>query len=201
MIFKNIAIYWGSFNPPTKAHSQIIEKVLEETSVEKIILTPSWTRTDKDFKIDEKQRRRLIKIFFEILKWKWLNIELEDYFLEWKNWKHTTTAQEEEYFREKLWFSPWFIYGSDVIPQMPTWSENIDMFIEKNLKKIFINRPWYDFFPNEYSIENFTFIDIPDMLNVSSSLAKEMLVNKQSVKWILLPEIEEYIRENRLYTT
>jgi nicotinate-nucleotide adenylyltransferase len=196
---KNIAIYWGSFNPPTLAHSMIVEQVLIKTDVEKIIISPSWIRGDKSFWVNENHRENLIDIFFEALKDKWLNIEFDDHFLKWKNWWHTTTIQEESYFKNKLWFSPLFIYWSDVVSQMPAWYWNEDKFIEKRLQKIFINRPWYSFEPEKYFIDNFILLNIHNMLNISSSMAKEMIQNKQNITWILSPEIEKYIKENNLY--
>ena len=60
----NIAIYWGAFNPPTIWHFEIIEKLLTKNIVEKIIFSPDWTRKDKDYKVQNIDRERMIKIFF-----------------------------------------------------------------------------------------------------------------------------------------
>ena len=196
---ENIAIYWGSFNPPTIAHSMIVEQVLTKTKIDKVIISPSWVRTDKDFEIDENHRKKLIDIFFKTLKNKWLNIEFDNHFLNWKNWWHTTTMQEESYFKKKLWFSPYFIFWSDVIPQMPTWSWNKDKFIEKKLKKIFINRVGYWFEAEKYSIENYIFSENNNIPDISSSLVKQRLKNKQKIDDLINSKIEDYIRENTLY--
>jgi nicotinic acid mononucleotide adenylyltransferase len=43
-------------------------------------------------------------------------------------------------------------------------------------------------------------LDIPDMLAISSSMAREMIQNKQSVKHILHPQITQAIQDNNLYS-
>lgn len=196
---KNIAIYWGSFNPPTLAHSRVITEVIEHTNIEKIILSPSGDRLDKNHWIEHVHRKKMIEIFFQTMRNYGIDIELDEHFLEWKNGGNTTTSQEEKYFREKLWFSPHFIYGSDIAPTMPTWSWNKDKFIEEKLKKIFITRPGYKFEPKKHWMKNFILLDIPHMLDISSSMAKEMILNKQAVNDILAPEVIEYIEKNKIY--
>ncbi len=196
---ENVAVFWGSFNPWTLAHTQVASEVLKQTKITKLILSPSGDRLDKDHWIDSSHRRNLIEIFYETLCSSGMNIELDKHFLEWRNWWNTTTAQEEKYFREKLWFSPSFIYWSDIVSQMPMWSGNENKFIEEKLKKIFITRPGYEFEPKKHWIENFILLDIPHMLDISSSMAKEMIQNKQSVNDILSPQIVEYIEKNKLY--
>jgi len=196
---ENIAIYWGSFNPPTLAHSQVITEVIEHTDIDKIIVSPSWERLDKDHWIEHHHREKLNQIFYKILQDSGINVELDSHFFDWKNDWDTTTVQEEVYFREKLWISPHFIYGSDVVSQMSTWSWNENRFIEEKLKKIFITRPGYKFEPQKHWIENFILLDIPHMLDISSSMTKEMIQNKQCVSDILSPKIVEYIEKNRIY--
>ncbi len=196
---KNIAIYGGSFNPPTIAHSIIVEQVLTKTKIDKVIISPSWVRADKDFNVKEENRKALIDIFFQSLKDKKLTVEFDKYFLEWKNWWYTTTFQEEAYFREKLWFSPYFIFWSDIIPDMPRWSWNKNKFIERKLKKIFINRVGYSFEAEKYSIENYIFLKNCNIPNISSSLVKQRLKNKQKISDLVDSKIEDYIRKNNLY--
>jgi nicotinate (nicotinamide) nucleotide adenylyltransferase len=196
---ENIAIYWGAFNPPTLAHAQIVQEILKISSISHVIISPSWERADKNFQIPNMNRKKLIETFTQILSDSWLDVSLDTFFLEWKNNWLTTTAAEEEYFREKLWVSPHFVFGTDVAPDMLDWSGNDEKFIETKLQKIFVNRPWYDFDFEENGFDNYILLDIPDMLAISSSLAREMIQNKQSVKHILHPNIVQEIHDNNLY--
>lgn len=193
------AIYWGAFNPPTLAHAQIVWEVLKNSHITHIIISPSWEREDKQFWIKPMYRKKLIEMCVNLLQASWLDISLDTFFLEWKNHWLTTTAAEEAYFREKLWNSPYFIFGSDVAQNMPEWSENENAFIEQRLKKIFINRPWYKFDFQWNGFDNYILLDIPDMLNISSSMAREMIRNKQCVNGILHSHIAKEIQVNNLY--
>jgi nicotinate (nicotinamide) nucleotide adenylyltransferase len=194
------AIYWGAFNPPTLAHAQVVNEVLKTSHISRIIISPSWEREDKDFRIAYEHRRIMIEKYIEILQRSWLNVSLDDYFFEGKNKWITTTRAEEEYFRSKLWDSPFFIFGSDVAKNIPDWSNNQWRFIEERLRKIFISRPWYNFDFKWNWFGNYMLLDIPDMLDVSSSIAREMLSNKRSVAWVLHPEITEQIKTLNLYS-
>lgn len=193
----NIAVYWGWFNPPTLSHAKVITSVLEKTQIEKIIFAPDWERNDKDYKIPHIHRNKLQEIFFNILKSNWLDIKFDSHFLEWKNLWYTNTMQVREYYYKKLWYYPWHIFWTDVAKDMPKWTWNHDKIIEEKLKKIFVNRPGIDFIPEW--LDNYILIDIPDMLEISSTMAREMIKNKQKTNWVLFPKIREYIDDNLLY--
>ncbi|MDD2870412.1 MAG: nicotinate-nicotinamide nucleotide adenylyltransferase [Candidatus Gracilibacteria bacterium] len=197
---ENIAIYGGSFNPPTLGHIQVVKGVLEHTDIKKIIVAPSGDRLDKSHNIEHNNRKKLIEIFIKVLKESGVNVDLDLYFFEGKNNGITTTLQEEKYFKQKLGLEPTFIYGSDVVTHMHNWVGNDNKYIEKKLKKIFINRPGYEFKPQNYSLDNYILLDIPELIQVSSSVAREMIKNKQSVADILNPEIVKEIINNNLYT-
>lgn len=197
---EQIAIYWGAFNPPTLAHAQVVSEVLKRQAASHIILSPSGEREDKNFWIPHKNRWELVQIFLKVLQKKGHNVSLDRHFFEGKNGGQTTTAAEEAYFREKLWFSPSFIFGSDVAPNMHWWSNNENRLIEERLKKIFIRRPWVHFDFEANGFKEYTLLDIPEMLNISSSLAREMIAQKRSVEGVLFPEIIEEIEREKLYS-
>lgn len=198
-IMEHIAIYGGAFNPPTLAHSQVVQEVLRQQAASHIILSPCWEREDKNFWIEHAKRWKLIQIFFNTLKKLWLSVSLDTYFFDGKNNGITTTRAEEDYFREKIWVSPSFIFGSDVAANMSWWSNNDERHIEEKLKKIFIKRPWFDFDFEANGFREYTLLDIPHMLDISSSMAREMIQNKQSIERILSPEIMQEIEKNHLY--
>lgn len=192
---KNIAIYWGAFNPPTIWHFEVIKWVLTNKIVEKIIFAPDWQRVDKDYRIQREKREKILQIFFEELREKWLNVEFEDYFLK-SDW-NTTTMEVEEYFSLKLWFSPFHIFWIDTISSMPNWVWNRDKYLENELKKIFINRKWFQI-PGKIDMQNYQIYDL-SILEVSSTIVREMIKNKIKVDEILTPKVNQNIQENWLY--
>ncbi|NVP17836.1 hypothetical protein HUU51_03920 [Candidatus Gracilibacteria bacterium] len=192
---KNIAIYGGAFNPPTIGHFQVIKGVLEKGIVEKIIFSPDGTRKDKDYKIQNIDREKIIEIFFAELKQRGLNVDFEDYFL--KNPGNTTTIEVENYFKDKLGFSPYHIFGIDTISSMPNRVGNTEKYIENKLKKIFINRKGFAI-PKKLDMENYQIFDL-NILEISSTTVREMIKNKMKVDHILTPKVRDYIEENGLY--
>lgn len=194
---ENIAIYWWAFNPPTIAHQIVIKTVLTSTKIDKVILTPDWQRLDKNYWISHQKRRELLETFYRSLLKMWLNVEFCDHFLEWRNWQNTTTMQVNDFFTKKLWDSPWHIFWVDVSKRMPTWEWNVNRYVETNLKKIFIPRWWYQF--NGENLENFMLLEIDVLMNISSTMAREMIRNKQLVHGILSEKVREFIEKNWLY--
>jgi len=80
----------------------VIEKVLQETSIDHIIINPSGEREDKKFGISPEKRKRLMEIFCEVLRDSGNNVQLETHFLEGNSGGLTTTRREEIFFRERL---------------------------------------------------------------------------------------------------
>lgn len=144
-IENRIAVYWGSFNPPTNWHKFVIESILNKTKIEKIIFNPDWPRLDKDYKIEHFHRGNMIEMFVGYLQKSWLDVEVDKYFFNWNNGRDTTIMQVKDYYREILWFEPSFVFGTDVINAMPNWKDNTNQYIEKKLSKIFIKRPWSEY--------------------------------------------------------
>jgi nicotinate-nucleotide adenylyltransferase len=191
-----IAVYGGAFNPPTLWHEKVISGLLTSKQVEKIILSPDGYRLDKNYGISQEKRKKIIDIFIESLLKKWLNVEIDTHFLEGKNWDFTSTIEVDKYFKEKLWFSPYHIFWSDVIKNMKNWSGNNDEFIEKKLNKLFISRPWYEL--TLENIDNYLLADLPDLIEISSTVVRNMLSVKKNVNAIITAEISEYIQNNNI---
>ena len=197
---KNIIAYGGTFDPPTDGHGRVVSWVIETLEdVDRVILLPSWARVDKDFWTNNEQRGLLIQKFHEDLLEQNIPVEVDNYFFDWKNGAMTTTIQENEYFIQRLWIAPEFVYWSDVIPNMPNWDWNIDKYLEKVLRKIFIARPGYDVNPEEFGIGNYRIAEIKNIPDVSSSMARERIKVGESVEWILNSSIIELIKTHSLY--
>lgn len=194
---QEIAIFWWAFNPPTLWHYHIIEQVFKNSDIEKIIIVPDWLRLDKNYAINEKDRKKMIEIFVNELNKNWYNIELDDYFLEWKNNSDTTTYEVDKYFINKLGFQPYHIFWTDISEWISNWSGNPDKYIQKKLKKIFVPRKWYIF--DNYDLENYELLEIDSESSISSTKVKNNIQNTQNISKLVNINIEEYINKNNLY--
>ncbi len=196
---QNIAVYGGTFNPPTLGHMQVMQEILKNTHITHIIMSPSGTRSDKIFGIEDIHRKRMSQICIETLKTQGYSLSLDTHFIDGKHTWLTTTKAEYEYFRESIWEEPTFIFGSDMAQRMHTWENNPDRFVETRLKKIFLHRPGYDFDFEKNDFENYILLAISEMLGVSSTIAREMLRTKQNVEQVLHPNIIQDIAKHHLY--
>lgn len=105
-------------------------------------------RQDKNYGISPEKRIEIIEIFFSELKARHGDkVDISRYFMNQEITEATTTRKVDAYFRETLGYAPAHIFGSDVAPDMPDWLGNENKFIEHKLRKIFIQRPGYDFSP------------------------------------------------------
>lgn len=194
---EKIAIYWWAFNPPTLWHFYVINEIFNNSDINKIIIVPDWDRDDKSYWIEKIHRKNMIDLFINILKNKWLNIEIDNYFFENKNNKETITRDVDLYFKNKFQFPIWHIFWTDISWQIKNWSWNPDKYIEKQLKKIFIPRKWYNF--EKWELENYILINTDNIPEISSTKVRKNCKNNISNSNLVFQEIENYIKENNLY--
>ncbi len=191
------AIFGWAFNPPTLGHIHIIKQVFLNSNIEKIIIAPDWLRLDKNYNISEKYRENLINIFVSELKNDWFNIELDNYFLKWKNKTDTTTYEVDKYFINKLWLQPFHVFWTDVSWWIKDWSWNPDKYIQKKMKKIFIPRLWEKF--NDFDLENYELLKTDSQSDISSTKVRNNIKNNNKISELVSQNIQEYIIQNNLY--
>lgn len=194
---EKIAIYWGAFNPPTLWHKEVIIQTLSRQHVDKIIFAPDGKRKDKNFGISTKKRQEVIEIFAWEMEWSWFNVEFDDYFL--KKDGNTATIEVDRYYQEKLGVVPYHIFGIDTITSMPTRIGNEHGYIQNGLRKIFVQRKWFQI-PKNLNMQNYIILDL-DILEISSTTVREMIKNKLKVDHILTPKVHEFISNEELYKT
>ena len=197
-----IAIFWWAFNPPTIWHTWVITQVLQETNIDKIILSPDGHRLDKNYGISIEDKIKIAHIYADTLQEKWLNVEMDSYFLEGKNNGPTTTVAVDKYFREKYGPDIWHIFWSDTISSMKDWEGNTDKYIETTLQKVLLKRPGFPIDPNKHGIENYIEIDSKFIQDISSTMVRNMISEwKMKVAEIIAStDILRYIQEQNLYT-
>jgi nicotinic acid mononucleotide adenylyltransferase len=135
-------------------------------------------------------------LFYIYLSKEGYKVDLDTYFLEWRNGWNTTTMEVVKYFESLYWDWVKHIFWSDVVPYMKDWVWNEKQYVEKKLQKIFISRGGYFFQNNE--ILNYEYIETPP-LDISSTLVRGCIATKKKVNNLLMPEISEYIKNNNIY--
>ena len=187
-----IALYWGAFDPPQLAHEEIARQIIQKLNLDKLFIVPSWPRPDKAYKASVKYRKRLMEIFVSSIGSS--KAELRDDFLDWKI--ENTTLNTDKHFRNILWFSPYQIFGSDLIDRFMEWDPTWEVAFK--LPKIIILRPWYPI--DETKLDNYMIIDLDltkEVSMLSSTQVREWL-KSWNFAW-LSAKVGSLIKENSMY--
>ncbi len=177
-----IGVFVGSFNPVHNGHIKVVNYLLDNCYVDKVIMLPTPNYWDKNNLLDVNKRVEMLK-FFENDK-----IKVDD-----KNNRYQYTYQvllslEKEYPNDELYL----IIGSDNIKKLHMW-DNINTLLR--FKVIILRRDTIE--RNEYLKEyekNFIYIDNFENINVSSTEIRKGNYNN------LDERVKNYIIENKLYS-
>lgn len=206
-----IALYGGSFDPVHIGHLRIAEDIREYYSLEKIIFIPAYHSPLKPGSRASAQDR------LEMLKLSTRNnpfFDISD--IEIKRGGKSYTIDTIKYFREKLGYTPAFILGTDAFLSLHMW-KSADKLI-KITNFIVAGRDKTSFYEvKEYVKEYFPFAsvrldtDIPKdkggnifysdirRIDISSTEIRNRIKEGKSIRYLVLPKVEEYIFIKNLY--
>ena len=129
-----IAVFGGSFNPPTVAHINLAKQVLEEMNeIEKVIFVPVSTKYNKNGLASDEVRLNMLKSICNSQE----NLEVSD--LELKSKRQLYTIETLRIIEEQ---NPgkeiYFIIGTDNLKELETWYNPDELL--KNFKIIVLDR-------------------------------------------------------------
>ncbi len=193
---KRYGIFGGTFNPPHIAHLIHAESVREQMSLDKVIFVPSGNPPLKqDVSVSAEHRLNMAKIAFE----RDPNFEVSDIELI-NNEEKTYTIDTLLKLREKYkndFVKLFLIIGMDNLIDLHLWKTPGKLF--GICEVIVINRPGYfiDKVTNEF-VRRVIYVPVPS-IDISSTQIRDLLYQNKSVKYQILPEVEDYIKKNNLY--
>ena len=178
-----LGIYMGSFNPPHQGHLSVINYLLDNNVVDKILIVPTLNYWDKDNLVDIKDRINMLKY------WENNHIIVDD-----TNNKYIYTYELLQVLSQKYPNDTLYpIMGADNILSFDKWKNYQDIL---KYKIIVMNRNNIDIkkYLNKFGLEHFmVFKDYP-FINISSTEIRKKLNSKYLDK-----KIREYIEKNHLY--
>jgi nicotinate-nucleotide adenylyltransferase len=194
---KHYGIFGGTFDPPHLAHYALADEVRVKLNLDKVIFIPSATPPLKDSNkiIEIKHRLVMAKIAFERNKF----FEVSDIEINNTNSKSytidTLIKLHEIYKNDSVKF--YLILGLDSVIDFPKWKTPEKLFEFAEI--VVLNRPGFRIsnVKHEYA-EKILLKDAP-LMDISSTLIREYVKNNMPIKSLVLPEIEEYIKQNNLY--
>lgn len=191
-----VGIFGGTFNPPHIGHLIIAEIIREEANLDKIIFVPCASPPHKQTReylsqIASPQHR------FEMVK---LSIKDNPFFevsdIEIKRGGISYTVETVNYLVENFSENSFYLLmGVDQFREFHTWKDPNE--IVKKVHLIVFNRFGYTIPISDFS--NFaTFITVPN-IEISASAIRRRVKLGKSIRYLVVPEVEEYIYKNGLY--
>lgn len=193
---KKVVIFGGMFDPPHIGHAILVDSVLQNFACDEIWFMPSGQRRDKNPKIDDKNRFKMAEIFcedyFQDSKIPVLpkndELEMQSPAYTWAVYKNLLSKYPDCEFH--------FLMGSYNLPAIRQWWENGEEVFNNLNFIIFKESGAPDF---ELPPKNFVLPDIEVKTTVSSTFIRKRASRGLSAMPYVLPRIESYIKEKKLY--
>lgn len=195
MKLMRIGIFGGSFNPPHKMHLRMAKELLNDDLLDKIIYVPTGSKyIYKNNLVSDQDRYNMLKIMIKNDE----RLEVSDFELQTRN---IYTYETLEYFKGiYLDDEIYFILGTDNLAYVDKWKYGIELLennnfivirrstddIEKILKKYIKYR------------KNIVVSEVSES-NISSTLIRDKIKNKENVLDFIDEDVYNYILENKLY--
>jgi len=196
---ERIAIFGGSFNPPSKHHLQIAERLTQRFDL--VIVFPCGAlRPDKSSVnvVSAGHRKEMIKMVFEGLT----KTQLDLFDLESDTYTPTYLLQErfEEQFSDS---EIWHVVGGDIITGGRDKNSEIHRIWQRgeeiwhNLNFAVIVRPGYVVEPEDMPPSS-ELIEIPNLVG-SGTMIRSRIAQGQSLDEFLSQEVISYTQKHKLY--
>ncbi len=176
-----LGIYVGSFNPPHEGHHKVMNYVLEQNLVDKVLVLPTPNYWDKKDLVDVKERVEMLKVYEDE------KIKVDDVHNVYTYTYEVLRSLKQDYPNDELYL----IIGSDNLEKFHEW-RNVEEVLQNKVivlrrDKIVKNPQLAEFEKQFIYREDFEFI------NVSSTDIRN------GDKKYIHPEIKKYIEEHHLY--
>jgi len=178
-----LGIYIGSFNPPHKGHIYVVNYLINENIVDKILIVPTNNYWDKQDLIDIRDRINMLK-YYENSK---IIIDTVN-----NNYPYTYELMRE---LKKLYHDDilYLIIGADNIVNFHKW-KNYRELLQYNI--IIMNRDNIDInkYLKKYSSAHFIILKDFNPINISSTVIRNQIDNE-----FLDEKVIQYIKKHHLY--
>ena len=181
-----IGVYVGSFNPVHIGHKKIIDHLIDNNYLDKVIVIPTEGYWDKTNLIDVKHRINMLKFY------KNKNILINDYLNNFQYTYQILNVLKEENPNDELYF----IIGTDNISKFHLW-KNVEEILKNKI--LVLNRDDIEidsYIERFEQKENFVIIEDFKPISISSTQIRN---NVDDMSKYLDKPIYEYIKRNGLY--
>lgn len=183
-----IGIFVGSFNPVHKGHIKIINHLIQNKYLDKVIIIPTGNYWNKQDIIDVNDRINMLKYY------KNNDVIIDD---KLNNLTYTYEIMNE---LKQVYEDLNLIIGADNLIDFDKW-KNFQELLNYNL--IIINREDVDvsYYLKKHNIKKYTIVNDLPKLDISSTLVRNLIKEDkyEELKKYIDYDIIEYIKAKKLY--
>jgi nicotinate-nucleotide adenylyltransferase len=191
---KEIALFGGTFDPPTKAHEAIVASCLNQPGIDEVWWMPSGHRSDKPNMLDNTTRLNMLNLInaavFENNP-RLVVTDFEQNLPQPTQTYETAKALSKEYPDNKFWF----VFGADAYNDMRNWEHGQEL--RRHLGMLVVPR-MHITLPEQN--EHLHYLDTKESdVVISSTDVRQNLILGQSVNGLLDANVADYITSHDLY--
>lgn len=195
VINKEIAIFGGTFDPPTRAHEAIVQACLDVPFIDEVWLMPSGQRRDKPEMSSEIARVAMVQLM--IAEAFHDDARLRVCHMERYLPQPTSTAQTYVALRDAYpATSFWFIFGADSYHDMPNWKQG--RVLRRNMSMLIMEREGFKLPPETETKRHLPLYELEHP--ISSTQARHCAKTGLDLAPFVQPTIGNFISRAALYT-
>ncbi|WP_188453596.1 nicotinate-nucleotide adenylyltransferase [Virgibacillus oceani] len=185
---KRVGILGGTFDPPHLGHLVIAEEVRIALLLDEVWFIPSYEPPHKEkARTSSLDRIAMVNLAIDHNEAFKLNtIEVERL---GKSYTFDTIRALNDAYPDIDFY---FIIGADMVEYLPHWNRINDLIEIVNF--VGVKRTGYNL-NTDYPIQK---IDIP-MIDISSTLIRNRILTKKSIRYLVPQDVEAFIKGKRLY--
>ncbi len=176
-----LGVYVGSFNPPHNGHLKVVNYLLDNNYLDKVVILPAPNNYDKRDLVDVKYRTEMLRIF-ETDK-----IIIDD--IHNKKYTYEELNEVQGYYKDATLY---LIVGADNLAELHLW-KNVEEILKYNI--IVLKRGNIDIEEclEKFDRSKFTIVDNFPFIDISSTKIRDG--NDDNLD----PRVLQYIKKNKLY--
>ncbi len=185
-----IAVLGGRFDPIHVGHLLIARQVLEfDPEIDKVILVPAYQHQWKPTVASPQDRVEMIKLILED------KMEVSDIELKRKGVSYSIDTIKA--FKKETGAQIYWVVGSDIVAEFSRW-KNSEKLLKEATFLVFPRDP-YDLPENLPT--GFKLVKSPTLqvANFSSTVIRQRIKDKKTIKYLVPEKVEKYILEHKLY--
>ncbi|EFV73532.1 nicotinate-nucleotide adenylyltransferase [Bacillus sp. BT1B_CT2] len=191
VIMRKIGIFGGTFDPPHNGHLLMANEVLYKLDLDEIWFMPNQIPPHKQKNSFSLSMHRVEMLKLAISGKEQFKLETIELEREGPSYTFDTVRLLKDRYPDHEFY---FIIGADMVEYLPKWS-NIDKLVNM-IQFVGVKRPGFQI-ETPYPL---VFVDVP-IFEVSSSLLRDRIKNRQPTDYLIPDEVKVYVKENRLYET